>query len=117
MQLVDKVGMGMRSAIDDLLYLIIRETMLTLDHRFFDPVGFTHSARCKLHKHRVGKSVLVRHQRTDVIRKVFRQHWNNAVNKVGAVSPTEGFGIQSRTFLDVVRNIGDVYAQLKVAIL
>ena len=71
-------------------------------------VHFKHSRECQL--------ILVRAQGTYVVAQYFGQHGNDAVHKVHRSAAVVSLAVEVRTFFHVMRNVGDMYSYLVVAV-
>ena len=68
------------------------------------------------HQRAHGQAVHVRLQRAEAVAQGLGQHGQDAVRQVDAGGALVGFLVQGRTGLHVVGHVGDVHAQLPVAV-
>ena len=96
-------------------HLFVREARLGTDDGFRKPAGYAASLAVKSEKRRERKTVLPRHKRTYAVGQGLRQHGNNAVQEIHARRPAASLAVERRPWSDVVRYVGDVYAQYAIA--
>src|SRR5258708_1104468 len=102
---------------DDLLDLFVGEAVVGMDDGLADPMVFHFSFGVHLENGGEREFVLMGAQGTELVGDPFRQHGVDTVREVYGSGPGIGFFIQGCLGLHVMAYIGDMHADLQVAIL
>ena len=105
------------AGLDDALRLVVVKAAVAADDRVADVVFLDLGIGGHLEDDRVGELVLVGTQRADVVAQPLGQHRDGAVHQIDRRGTLAGLAVDDGVGGDIVGHIGDVYANLPVAIL
>ena len=101
---------------DHRLSLLVGEAAVRADDRTAEPLVFHVSFLVHFKDGREGELLFVRTQGADVVAQDLGQHGNHPVHQIHRSTAVVGFVVQRSTFLDVMRNVGDVHPDEVVAV-
>jgi hypothetical protein len=94
----------------------IGEAVAGVDDRAGEAGGTRFAFGVQANEGGVGETLFIGTEGAEAVRKAGREHGNDSVNKIHAIGPFSGFVIQFGSGFDVVGDVGDVDADLHVAI-
>ena len=101
---------------DNALRLVVIQAEVGVDDGAADPAGFDFGLGGELPDDGEGEFVFVRAERAELVAELFREHRDGAVDKVDAGAALAGLLVDGSAGLDVPADVGDVHADLVVAI-
>ena len=104
-----------RCAADDGHHLFVGEPRLRADYRLREGALDDLAVPVEREEDRERKTVLVRHERADAVRELLGKHRHDPVAEIYARRAAVRLAVKRAPGLDVVRNVGDVYAENAVA--
>ena len=95
------------------LHLAVVQAVAAAHHRLGEAPAEDVALAVHLRQHRQGEPVAVRAQRAQVRRQRLGQHRHRPARQVARGPPGEGLGVEGAARPDVVRDVGDVHADLE----
>ena len=116
-QRLDLFGERALFRLDDLLGLLVVEALVRVDDGAAEPLADDLGLGVELEYGAEGELVLVRTERTELVREVFGQHGDGPVHQVDRGAAGKRFLVDHGARRHIVRDIGNVDAHLDVAVL
>ena len=102
--------------LDDLLGLVIVETVVRIDDGAAVPLAVNLGVVVQLEYRRIAELVLVRTQRAELVAEVLRQHRHGAVHKIYRSGAVVGLLVDNVARLHIESDVGDMYSHLVAAL-